>query len=79
MYINYFLYIKILLGINSDNKSYVNIPEKNILQFIQNNIITCLASTQAWVGKIRCVIIIVADLQSFPFYVGIKGRKVAFV
>ncbi len=58
-----------------NEKSYKYIPEKNILQFIQSNVSTSIASTQGWVGKSRCVVVIVADLNAFPFYVSSKKRR----
>jgi len=59
-----------------NEKSYKYIPEKNILQFIQSNVSTSMASTQGWVGKSRCVVVIVADLNAFPFYVSSKEEKI---
>jgi hypothetical protein len=58
-----------------NDKSYAYTPEKHLVQLIQNNVNTGMASTQGWVGKSRCVIIIVADFYAFPFYVGSKEEK----
>lgn len=66
-------YMEIFVFYN--DRSYKYIPEKNVLQFIQNNLTTSMASTQGWVGKSKCVIVIALDMNKFPFYVGTKEEK----
>ncbi len=39
---------------------------------------TAMASTQGWVGKSTCVIVIVADMDGFPFYAGLQEQQLKY-
>ncbi|HOR95105.1 MAG TPA: nitroreductase family protein [Spirochaetota bacterium] len=61
-----------------DGKAYRYLPEKHCLQFIQAEVTTAMASTQGWVGKSTCVIVIVADMDGFPFYAGLQEQQLKY-